>query len=297
MIDKSPQNDTLTLDLKQTAQETHQLGVILARLMQVIQENGFQVSVDIVGITQNLEKRIENSAKQAEQAYDEVGQLRNLLRTFTLITSTLELDQVLEEIMDTVIQFTGAERAYLMLKDRKTGELSVAVARNWDRESLTETDSGFSRSIVMRALNEQKAILATNAATDDRFLDVKSVVNNQLRSIICVPLIVAGEVLGVLYADNRITQDIFHKEEIPLLSAFGAQAAIAIENARRYGEVKASLDKALNELQSLQIQIDKNKLELQVNQITETDYFQRLTVSAKEMRQRVNRSNPNDPVE
>lgn len=297
MIDKSPQNDTLTLDLKQTAQEMHQLGVILARLMQVIQENGFQVSVDIVGITQNLEKRIENSAKQAEQAYDEVGQLRNLLRTFTLITSTLELDQVLEEIMDTVIQFTGAERAYLMLKDRKTGELSVAVARNWDRESLTETDSGFSRSIVMRALNEQKAILATNAATDDRFLDVKSVVNNQLRSIICVPLIVAGEVLGVLYADNRITQDIFHKEEIPLLSAFGAQAAIAIENARRYGEVKASLDKALNELQSLQIQIDKNKLELQVNQITETDYFQRLTVSAKEMRQRVNRSNPNDPVE
>ncbi|MEO8393751.1 MAG: GAF domain-containing protein, partial [Chloroflexota bacterium] len=240
----------------------------------------------IVGIIQNMYGRLEKAEKQAQGVGRQLEQLDELLRTFTLITSSLELDHVLEDVMDTVIRLTGAERAYLMLSDKDTGELNLSVARNWDKENIADSEAVFSRSIVNQALKEGQAILATNAQADDRFQGVKSIVSNNLRSILCIPLTLQGRVIGALYADNRITQDVFRHEQIPLLTAFGTQAAIAIENARQFGAVKNDLNKALTELKSLQIELDRGHVEKQVSEITESDYFQRLAGSARSMRQR-----------
>ena len=285
-----PENHAVTTEivdaLKQTTTEAKQLEAIFGKLLQVLTQNGFQVSVDIVGIIQNMYNRVEKAEKQVQTVGRQLEQLDELLRTFTLITSSLELDHVLEDVMDTVIRLTGAERAYLMLSDKNTGELNLSVARNWDRENIADNDAMFSRSIVNQALKEGQAVLATNAQADDRFQNVKSIVNNNLRSILCIPLTLQGRAIGALYADNRITQDVFRHEQIPLLTAFGTQAAIAIENAQRFGAVKNDLDKALTELKSLQIELDRGHVEKQVSEITELDYFQRLAGSARSMRQR-----------
>jgi GAF domain-containing protein len=272
--------------LAHTINEGRQLEAILARMTQVLVDNGFQIAVDVAAVARSMYTRLEQAQRGVTAAAGQIQQMETLLNTFTLITSSLELEQVLQEVMDTIINLTGAERAYLMLRNQGTGELDIAVARNWDRESLSDDDAVFSRSVVARALEEKKAVITTNAATDDRFQNVQSVVNNQLRSILCIPLIMHGEGMGVLYADNRITQAVFRQDEVPLLTAFGTQAAVAIENARQFGQVREDLNKALHELQSLQIAIDKGKLERQVSQITETDYFQRLSANARQMRGR-----------
>ncbi|MBK8032489.1 MAG: GAF domain-containing protein [Anaerolineae bacterium] len=289
-----PENNQLTTDLMnaiaQTSTEARQLQQILERLMQVLTQNGFQIAVDIVGLSGQMHQRLERAGDQANTVSQQLVRLDEMLRTFALITSSLDLDHVLQEVMDTVIRLTGAERAYLMLKDRNTGELDIAVARNWDRETLADRDAVFSRSIVNQALGKGEAVITVDAAADERFADAKSIMSNQMRSVLCVPLMLHGQVIGVLYADNRITQDVFRKEEIPLLTVFGTQAAIAIENARQFGAVKSDLDKALNELQSLQIEIDRQRVEKQVSQITESDYFQRLSISARSMRKRADRS-------
>jgi GAF domain-containing protein len=284
------ENHTITTEvveaLKQSSTEAKQLETLFGRLMQVLTQNGFQIQVDLVGLAQNMHRRLDAAEGQAEKIGRQLEQLEELLRTFTLITSSLELDRVLEEVMDTVIRLTGAERAFLVLINKETNELEIAVARNWDRENIADNDAVISRSVVNQALKEEQAILTTNAQADDRFQNAKSIVNNQLRSILCIPLTLQGRGIGALYADNRITQDVFRHEQIPLLSAFGTQAAIAIENARRFGEVKSDLDRALTELQSLQIEIDRTRVEKQVSQITESDYFQRLSIQARDMRRR-----------
>lgn len=289
-----PENDHLTNELMnaiaQTSTEARQLQAILERLMQVLTQNGFQIAVDIVGLTGQMHQRLEKAGHQANTISQQTARLDEMLRTFGLITSSLDLDHVLQEVMDTVIRLTGAERAYLMLRDRQSGNLDIAVARNWDRENLADSDAVFSRSIVNEALGKAEAIITTNATADQRFQNAASIMSNQLRSILCIPLMLHGQVTGVLYADNRITQDVFRKEEIPLLTVFGVQSAIAIENARQFGAVKSDLDKALTELQSLQIEIDRQRVEKQVSQITESDYFQRLSMSARTMRKRADRS-------
>ncbi|MBE2183794.1 MAG: GAF domain-containing protein [Anaerolineae bacterium] len=289
MVDSKIITTDLAAQITQSSTEIRQLEAILARVMQVLNDNGFQVAVDIVGLAHTISDNLEQAQRSTRAVSNQLDQMTGLLRTFSLITSSLDLDIVLSEVMDTVIALTGAERAYLVLREVNTGQLDIAVARNWDRESLSEDDAGFSRSVVQRAMEQGEAIITTNAATDDRFQNVLSVVNAQLRSILCIPLMVRGEAQGVLYADNRITQNVFRQDEIPLLTAFGTQAAIAIENARAYGRVKEDLTKALNELQSLQIAIDRSKLDRQVSEITDTDYFQRISSSARNMRGRYNK--------
>ncbi|MBW4435630.1 MAG: GAF domain-containing protein [Pleurocapsa minor GSE-CHR-MK-17-07R] len=284
----------LNAQIVQSSTELKQLETIITRLMQVMTENGFQIAVDVAGLTRAVHQRLDAASKNGKLVQSQLGQMTGLLRTFSMISSSLELANVLNEVMDTVITLTGAERAYLVLRDKHTDQLDIAVARNWDRESLTEAEAGFSRSVVTEAIRQGQAIITTNAATDDRFQNVQSIVSNQLRSILCIPLIVRGEAQGVLYADNRISQNVFRQDEIPLLTAFGTQAAIAIENARQYGQVKEDLTRALNELQSLQIEIDRSKLERAVSQITETDYFQRISSSARSMRGRYKKSTPDE---
>lgn len=285
MTDSTPMEQIKqALDL--SINEARQLEALTDRLVQVMTQNGFQIAVDIPGVIRRLGERLEGIEGDTQSITTQLQRLEELLRTFTLITSSLEIEEVLEDVMDTIIRITGAERAYLMLKNNMNQELEIAVARNWDRENIDEGDANFSRSIVAQAMEGQEAIIATNAQSDARFRDVKSVMANNLRSILCVPLAFSGQVIGVLYADNRITVDVFRHEAIPLLTAFGTQAAIAIQNAQRYGAVKRDLDEARQAIQALQIEIDRRRVDEQVSQVTESDFFQRLTSQAREMRER-----------
>ena len=258
---------------------------LLTRTLQALSKHNIQLAVDIPGKAHEVEQNLGKLEKQSLKVLRQLDQQKELMRTMALITSSLELDQVLAEVMDTVIHMTGAERAYLMLRDKNEGgELSIRAARNWDRETMPEGDVIFSSSIVNAALEQQVPIITTNAEDDARFESKRSVVQHGLRSVVCIPLSLRGRVVGVLYADNRIEQGIFSNDDVPLLTAFGTQAAIAIENARQFGRVKNDLREAQRELQSLKIQIDRQKVEQQVSEITESEYFDRLSKAARDIR-------------
>ncbi len=89
--------------------------------------------------------------------------------------------------------------------------------------------------------NSGEAILTTNAQQDPRLSGQESIIAFNLRSILCVPLKVKNDLIGVIYADNRIRSGIFTETERDLLSAFANQAAVAIENARLFSSLKRSL--------------------------------------------------------
>jgi len=214
-----------------------------------------------------------------------LDQIEDLARIMMLMTSSLEIDLVLEDVMDTIVELTGAERAYLMLYDNRQN-LEVRAARNWDQQTLSQDDVGLSQSVVDAAIREGQPIVTTNAQADQRFSGRESIVMQQLRSIICVPLSLAGHPVGVLYADNRYKEGAFEEDIIPILTAFGAQAATAITNANVFGQMKANLERAQQIIQELRIQIDQSKVDAMVEEITETGYFKRLSEAAREARRR-----------
>lgn len=228
---------------------------------------------------------VEALQSSSTQAVVEIQRSQELVRTLNVITSSLELDHVLENVMDSVVSLTGAERAYLMLYD-DAGELEIRAARNWSKETIDEGEAQFSRSIVNAAIEQREAIITDNAQTDERFGEAKSIMVNQLRSILCIPLMIRGETVGILYADNRFQQGIFRKKDLPLLTAFGTQAAISIKNARQYGVVREGLKDAEEEIIRLKIEIDGSKRQQDVERIVGSTSFEELRSKAQQFRQR-----------
>jgi PAS domain S-box-containing protein len=172
--------------------------------------------------------------------------LTALYNVSQIVNSTLDLSEVLNLTIDLIIQVTGAERGFLMLIDEKSGELTFRVARNMDRETIAGSSFEISRSIVNKVAQEGDPILTTNAQSDPRFSAQASVVSYSLRSILCVPLRVKGKITGVIYADNRIKTGLFSEGDRRLLTAIADQAAVAIENARLFEDVKSSLEEITN---------------------------------------------------
>jgi GAF domain-containing protein len=132
--------------------------------------------------------------------------------------------------MDTIVRLIGAERGFLMLRDRQ-GALSIRVARNWEQESLNDSETAISRTVVNQVIANGQPVLTTNARQDPRFGRQESVIAHSLRSILCVPLRFRDRVIGVIYADNRFRSGLSRRLTVTCWQLFANQAAVAIENA------------------------------------------------------------------
>lgn len=222
----------LSLTMQQLTDDVQRLETAIHRLSESLQKRNLQMSPDVENTLHSLRQRVEQAHKQSEEVVEQSTRLQELVHASALITTSLELEQVLQEVMDSVISMTGAERAYLMLRDGD--DLTIRAARNW--ETRAEEDAIFSSSVIREAFAKAEPILTLNAQSDTRFQSRRSVIGYALRSILCIPLMLERRVVGVLYLDNRIKSGVFNKNSVQLLSAFGSQAAIAIEKARLHEE-------------------------------------------------------------
>lgn len=179
--------------------------------------------------------------------------LATLLQLGQLLNSSLDLKQVLETAIEQVISFVGAERGFILLVDIETGRVWGEALRNIEKKALEATlgDIGgvnqaeISRYIVESALDTRQPILSVNAMEDPRFANRQSVQLTHLRSVCCVPLMAQGRLLGIIYIDNRLKSGVFTERHLAMLSAFANQAAVAIQNARLYDNLRGSLEERL----------------------------------------------------
>jgi adenylate cyclase len=146
------------------------------------------------------------------------------------LTSSLDLDEVLGRLMDRVIELTHAARGFVVLVNPVTGTMQVRVARGAAEEELAREFLG-SRTVIDTVMAAGVAVLTSNATLDSRFMIQESVVMQSLRSIIAVPLLAKGRVVGALYVDNPLRAGIFSESDRDFLQAMADMAAIAIENA------------------------------------------------------------------
>ncbi|HRQ33647.1 MAG TPA: GAF domain-containing protein, partial [Anaerolineales bacterium] len=219
-------NDQLAAAAKQTASLRNSADPAeAARELQILEQALKRISETLAPLEQQFNRL---------QALTDIGQVVN---------STLEIDEVLKTVMDTIIQLTEAERGFLMLHNEH-GEMVIRVARNWEQESINPSEAFVSRSSVQKVIDSGEAVLTTNALEDQRFSNQESIIALNVRSILCVPLKVKAEPIGVIYVDNRIRSGVFTQADCDLLSAFANQAAVAIEHARLFSSLKHTFAEA-----------------------------------------------------
>jgi len=188
----------------------------------------------------NLALSLEKLGQQIDAFEKEHGNLLALANIAQVVNSSLNLDEVLRIVMDNIVRLTHAERGFLMLRDQE-GNMTLRTARNWEQGTISPSELTISHTVIQRVLESGEAVLTTNAREDPRFGEQESVITFNLRSILCVPLKVKNELIGVIYADNRMRSGIFSETERNLLIGFANQAAVALENARLFSSLRATL--------------------------------------------------------
>ena len=149
------------------------------------------------------------------------------------LSSSLELNVVLRKVMDRVITLMKASRGFVVLVDPKDGSMSVQESSGEADPEKTRQFLG-SRTVIEHVVTSGQAVVSTDASLDDRFKGQQSVIMQNLRSIIAVPLMTKGKVIGAVYVDSPFRAAIFEEKDKEFMQAIADLAAIAIDNARQY---------------------------------------------------------------
>ncbi len=219
---------------------------------------------------QNARQRISQLSRSLPKAQGS-DRLAALYQVSQSLGLSLNIDEVLTQVMDAVIQLTGAERGFLTIIDPDTNAFDLQAARNFEQETLHREDMNISRTVVQSVIESGQGVVTTDAQKDPRFSDQQSVVINALRSIMCAPLRARGNIIGVIYVDNRAQTGLFTREDLDLLNTFASQAAVTIENARLYTRTDQALNERVEELETL------SKLDMQLNEILDLERVIELT--------------------
>jgi signal transduction histidine kinase len=194
-----------------------------------------------------------DKARLYQELEDWNRQLAALNDVGSVITSVLDLDEVLKLIMEKAVEITQAEAGSLLLVDESTGELVFQVNLGPGKSELEGVRLPPGTGIVGQVAEEATPLIIDDVEEDERwFSGVDEQIGFVTRSILCVPLVARGRVIGVIELINRSDGRKFSLEDQNVLSAFAVNAAVSIENARLFTSTDQALAARVEELSMMQ---------------------------------------------
>ncbi len=225
-------------------------------------EEATAAAAEAVVTSINAERQGQPIEGIGELTRDEIEQrFRAMRQVGAALTSTLDLSELLGTLLHAITTVMPAERALLLFVDPETGELEPRAV--WPSEEASG-ELAISRSIVERAIGERVTLLLSDAMSDERFSEMQSVMDLHIRSAICAPLLVAkarfldashdsdeppgpsDEVIGAIFLDTTSATHVFDRADAEMVSLIASQAAVAIQNARLYTDLREAYDELAN---------------------------------------------------
>ena len=179
------------------------------------------------------------TASQHAATEDRLARILEITRE---LASEHDVPRLLLRVTDHAVALLGAERGFVVLTG-ESGELEAHAARG--RAGEDDPHAKFSRSVAERVVARGEPVVTISARDDERLAQAVSVHQLMIQSIACVPIRGApplGRTIGALYVETRLRPGVRFALELPTLSAFADQAAIAIENARLLAENRERAD-------------------------------------------------------
>ncbi|MFB0562715.1 MAG: ATP-binding protein [Candidatus Lokiarchaeia archaeon] len=223
--------------------------------------NGLAAMVIAVSF-QPLRNRIQRAVDKLffKDKYDYYKTLKDLSGA---VTSILSLDRLLNLIVNKVTEVMHIDRGSLMLWDEEREEFRIKIAKGLRREVFDKIS--FTRgNYLVQWLETEKRIFSREEIEIFRRKEESSGMDSkrqkefnetldklkELGAMLCIPLMVKGGLIGIFSLDNKMSGDMFTSEDLELLSTIANQAAIAIENAKLYEEMR-EIEKSLHRADKL----------------------------------------------
>lgn len=185
------------------------------------------------------------TAPQRDKMLETLQRKANILTALYEMSKTLgsvfDLNAIFEKATDVIFRSTPADRVVALIADVGTtgdpeeAKLTPIAMRARDNKLEAHARKlSIGRTITRKVMKDRVALLSQDAASDEQFAGVDSIVSQGVRSTICAPLVADTRVHGALYADRLDPFAAFKPDDLELISAVAAQTAIAVENARAH---------------------------------------------------------------
>jgi GAF domain-containing protein len=157
------------------------------------------------------------------------------------ISSSLELDQVLQSVVTSTTEAMQVKACALRLLNPATGQLQLSAVYGLSSDYLSKGPVEVDRSPIDSEALGGTHVFIQDVRTDPRFQYREAAKQEGIVSVLCIPLEVRGDAIGVMrvYTDTATT---FNEDDVQFLSVLASLAALAIENARLYESIKSSYD-------------------------------------------------------
>ncbi len=169
---------------------------------------------------------------------DHLAAMQRLVDFAERLATRDDVESLLAHLLDGLIEVTEARRGFLLMLE--AGTFRVRVARNMQGRDIPERDAALSDSILAKAVATRQPVLVSDALHDAEFSSSASVVNLKLHSVLCLPLVARGDLLGLIYLGNDSAANLFTEDTARIARVFAAQAALVLRSALALDEVRAS---------------------------------------------------------
>jgi signal transduction histidine kinase len=195
-----------------------------------------------------------------EKAVTTRSKLKNLAEVSSLINSSLEIQMVLANAMTCVQTFMDAEASAIFELDRDRGELFFRTALGDAAEKLKDVRIKLGEGIAGWVAQTGEPVIISDAHQDPRFYRiVDSRTGFKTRTILCVPMLSKGQIVGVLEVLNRRGDQDFTEDDLETLTILGNLIAIALENARLYTRLSERFVLTEEELKTTQAKLIRSE--------------------------------------
>src|SRR6185369_16096690 len=179
---------------------------------------------------------------QRDKVLETLQRKANILSALYEMSKTLgsvfDLNAIFEKATDIIFRSTPADRVVALLAETDGAEdanlTPIAMRARDNKLEAHARKLSIGRTITRKVMKDRVALLSQDAASDEQFAGVDSIVSQGVRSTICAPLVADTRVHGALYADRLDPFAAFKPDDLELISAVAAQTAIAVENARAH---------------------------------------------------------------
>jgi diguanylate cyclase (GGDEF)-like protein len=164
-----------------------------------------------------------------------------ILKSTQAISSEIKIEKLLTILIRTMIENAGAQRGCLLLKNEVDNELYIEAVQGVNSEHLIVMQSlPFRESrdlcpeIVQYVARTKKSVVIHDAYSDVNWQNNPYILENRIKSVLCMPVIYQNQLKGVVYLENNLSDNVFTSERLEILKILSSQASISIENARLY---------------------------------------------------------------
>lgn len=182
-------------------------------------------------------------------ALGDIKNLRKLIEVNKAITTSLEMEEVFELLLEGILEIASGARAMILLR-RDDGEMETVYEKNLEQTGSLIAGKGISGSVVARVVESGAPVLINDVADNPDFEAQASIQALDLRSIVAIPLNYSqaymrtadapSALMGVVYVDSRSARRRFKQDDLDLMLAFSTQGAISLENAKLHRDLQES---------------------------------------------------------